>query len=170
MKTFVLYMYRLIDKYKVVDDENMFRLSHSPLVAVIESDDPYALTRKQKIEKYNLQPFEIQQQLYDYTIRSSDKFGIRIISIELNSPVDDELEEELRQEIKGKHYKEVSNIIADIRNEGVDIKALTFVYQDREFRVTRFGIIEVDANYSELHDIAMNSPIALITGLKKTLV
>ncbi|MGF9881271.1 hypothetical protein ABEX39_26550 [Bacillus albus] len=170
MKTFVLYMYRLIDKNKVIDDDNIFRLSHSPLVAVIENDDPYALTRKQKIEKYQLQPFEIQQPLYDYTIRSSDKFNIRIISVEFDSSVDDELDMELKVAIKQKDYKEVAKVINDIRDEGADIKALIFAYSDREFRVTRFGIAEVDANLNELHDLLINSPIALITGIKKTLV
>ena len=170
MKTFVLYMYRLIDKNKVIEDENIFRLSHSPLVAIIESDDPYALTKKQKVEKYKLRPFEIQQNLYDYTIRSSDKFNIRIISIEFDAYIDDELNAELKEAIKQRDYKEVSNIIADIREEGSDIKALIFVYQGREFRVTKFGVAEIDANLNELQDLLINSPIAFITGLKKTLL
>lgn len=62
-----------------------------------------------------MRPFEIQQNLYDYTIRSSDKFNIRIISIEFDAYIDDELNAELKEAIKQRDYKEVSNIIADIR-------------------------------------------------------
>ena len=123
--------------------------------------------QKQKVEKYKLRPFEIQQNLYDYTIRSSDKFNIRIISIEFDAYIDDELNAELKEAIKQRDYKEVSNIIADIREEGSDIKALIFVYQGREFRVTKFGVAEIDANLNELQDLLINSPIALITGLKR---
>lgn len=169
MKTHVIYLYRTMNSHLTKNDKHVFQLLHSPLIALIDSDDPFELSRQQKIIDYKLIPFEISQKLYDYTVRTSDRYKMRIIDIEFVTDIDNELNTQLRYAIKNNDISKLLNVITVVRSENTDINSLTFKYINREYRVTKFGIVEIDAELDELEDLTVNSPVSILTGLKKTL-
>lgn len=169
MKTFVLHMYRVLDELMQYDDEYVLQLAPAPFVALLESNDPAEPTRQQKVKKYNLRPFEIQQNLMELTIEKAAKNNISILRIEFDFPIDDELEDEFIYAIQNDKFKKIISLINEVREEVSDIKALTFLYNSRQYRVTKYGVVEMDGDFEELSYLTYHSPVALLTGIRQTI-
>lgn len=169
METFVLYLYRTMGEIESYNDDKIISTPSIPLVALLDSNDPAELTRGQKIDKYNLRPFELQQNLIDRSIKLFPKNNVKILNIEFDFTINDQLKEELDEAIRFNDYYKIDNIITEARQEGFDILSIVFLYKSREFRVTKYGLVEINGHLEELASLTYNSPVALLMGTKRDL-
>jgi hypothetical protein len=163
METFVLYLYRSIKKNFIKDDSYLSFGEHLPLIAIIQNGiEPK--TRYQKVNRYNLQPFEINQINYDKVLINSKDLSITILDIEFNELVDEEEMTTLIHSLQSKQLTKACETLKELRKE-MEIESLSFLFRGRHIKVSKYGVIQMDAEIQELKSLTMNSPIAYIAGL-----
>ncbi|GGB53096.1 hypothetical protein [Fictibacillus barbaricus] len=164
METHVLYLYRSFQTNLHFEDALIKMVDH-PLIAIVQNRLIHS-TREQHIKKYNLLPYEINQSNYDYVLLHSDSLDLHVLDITLDYDIDINLKTELLSAVKERDIKIAINILKDIREE-TDIQSVSFIYKGRQMRVSKFGVIEIDSNYDELQELAIYSPVGILTGVAK---
>ncbi|MDR4927236.1 hypothetical protein [Peribacillus simplex] len=163
METFVLYIYRSI-KNNVIDDKSYLSFGeHLPLIAIVQNELEQN-NRIQKVREYKLQPFEINQKNYNKALLNSEILSFKVLDIEFNDYVDEEEKTELIHLLRKNDWKTAANILKDIREE-MEIESLSFLHKGRHFKISKYGVIEVDAEIYELEELTTKTPVAYITGL-----
>lgn len=165
METFVLYLYRSVIS-EIPYEDSLLKLSHIPVVAIIQNKLKTS-TRLQKVKKYKLQPYEVKQSNFDYVLLNSDSLISHILDINLDFPIDPDVKSELLAAVKIKNVNLINECINRIRKE-TDIFSISFVYKGRQMRVSKYGVVEIDGEYEELTELALNSPVGIITGIRNT--
>lgn len=166
MQTYVVYFYHALGNVGNIIAENKdesFRLESSSLIGI---------TNRKFLElNHNngnvLRPFEIQQDRLDALISMASNLKVQILKIEFDQIIDPELDEELSILLFEHRYEQLSRIIDDLHNNGVDIFAITFMFEGRQFRVTKYAVAEMTGEWNEIPMLAANSPVAFIAGVKR---
>ncbi|BCB39523.1 hypothetical protein BCJMU51_4442 [Bacillus cereus] len=170
MQTFLMYIYRVPKATMGLrDDESIIQFPPSSLVGVVQAKDPLAPTRKSKIEKYNLKPFQIDQELFYLVINQAKELSMQIINIYFRDELEEELEDELQEAIDENNIDKLLLLIIENRKSNNEIDKLAFFYKGRNYSVGKYGIIEVDGDRDSIYELTMNSPVSRILGIKKIL-
>lgn len=170
MQTFLMYIYRVPKgTMGLRDDESIIQFEPSSLVGVIQAKDPLAPTRKSQIKKYNLKPFQIDQELFHLVINQAKKLSMQIINVYFRDELEEELEEEVKEAIDENNIEKLLAVIIDNRKINNEIEKLDFFYKGRNYSVGKYGIIEVDGYRDSVYDLTINSPVSMILGMKKIL-
>ncbi|MEC1718444.1 hypothetical protein [Schinkia azotoformans] len=160
MRVHVLYFYQLINELTQNDVQDGLILS-SPLVASIDRTIKRAISEK-------VRPFELQQDRLLGLINFSDALGIKITNIEFTTELDPDLEDELQTAIQNQDYRKMKAVITEIKFDfSIDILALSYMQDGRPYRITKFAVAEIPADYMELPSLAFSPPIAFATGISK---
>lgn len=168
METFVLYLYRSVNSKslfaKTNNDSSYLSFGgHLPLIAIIDKEFEKDI-KIQKLRRYNLQPFEINQNNYDRALLNSESLSFTVLDIEFNELIDEEEKYELIRALQRKQWNKALDILKDIREE-TEIESLSFLFKERHFKISKYGVLEVDGEKEELEDLTTKSPVAYITGL-----
>ncbi|MFB5676449.1 hypothetical protein ACE3NQ_08610 [Paenibacillus terreus] len=159
MEKHVVYFYYTIGERsgRIISD-SFFVLDSYPVAGLTNPSD------SKKIN-LNLRPFELQQNNLYSLISHCEELNIQILKVEFDD-IDFELEEELKEVLSERpsYLFELTNVI---RSENIDIRAITFNYNDRQYRVTKYAVAEIIGDWDEIPFLTLNTPLAMVTGLKK---
>jgi hypothetical protein len=158
LRVHVLYFYQQINEITQNDILDGLILS-SPLVASIDHTIKRAISEK-------VRPFELQQDRLLGLIIHAEVLGIKITNIEFTTELDPDIEEELQAAIQTQNYKRMKAILTEIKLDfSVDILALSYIQDGRPYRITKYAVAEIPADYTELPKLAFSAPIAFATGI-----
>lgn len=168
MQTYLLYLYQTIDSSLLDDvDKGILKSKTSNLIAITNTGFSDNGERRKLVKDYNLLPFEIEQENFDMTILRSLNENIFIHSIKFESRPDCELEQELNSYVKTGDFENALILVNRIRAEMSDVKSLGFVYKNRLINVDKYGVVELEGEIDELSELAFESPVAYLTGIKE---
>ena len=165
METFVLYLYRSIIGNYPKEDHLMKIGTGYPLIAIIQNKLD-TVTLSEQIKRFNLQPFEIQQKNYDTVLLNAENMNVRILDIQFDELIDPDVKHELVQALNSSKYEVASTLLGEIREEN-DIATVSFLFKGRDYKVSKYGVVELDGEYQELENLTATTPVAVITGMKK---
>lgn len=152
------YYYIIGDREGIINTDNFFVLDSYPVAGLTNPSDS-------KRSKLNLRPIELQQNNLYSLISNFEKLNIQILKVEFDD-IDYELEEELKEALSERSSR-LSELTGVIRSENVDIRAITFNYNHRQYRVTKYAVAEIIGEWDEIPFLTLNTPLAMVTGLKK---
>lgn len=160
MKKHVVYFYYTIGEKPVGFSTDSFFILDSYPVA--------GLTNPRDSKKINfpLRPFELQQNNLYSLISNSEKLNIQILKVEFDD-IDYELEEELKGALINRSSSYLFEVTDIIQSKDIDISAITFFYNGREYRVTKHAVAEITGDWDEIPSLTLDTPLAMVTGLKK---
>ena len=170
MRTHVVHLYESIGN---IDDtinnyeHNLFALNPIPIVGIISSNSLDIPSRQTIIKQLKLKPFEILQNHFDLFISKAIQLNVSIQSIEFTEELDFDLQEELDSALESKDYKGVSKILSEIRDEHVDVFSISFIFQRKTYKMTKYAVAEIIGESNEIPMLISQSPLSLIAGFKK---
>jgi len=164
METFVLYIFRSISK-EYPSEESLLELGNSDYLVAVIQNRLNSTTLKQQINRYNLQPFEILQNNYDIALLNANKLGISISDVHFDGPIDPEIKHDLLKYFNNYEHERASETLKEVRKD-YDIDAVSFVFKNRDFKISKYGVVEIDGEFQELNSLTADTPVAVITGAK----
>jgi hypothetical protein len=168
METFVLYLYRAVNNkslfLKTNNDSSYLSFGgHLPLIAIIDNEFEKDI-KLQTLRRYKLQPFEINQNNYDRALLNSENLSFTVLDIEFNEHIDEDEKYELIRALQRQQLNKALDILKDIREE-TEIESLSFLFKGRHFKISKYGVLEVDGEKEELEALTTKTPVAYITGV-----
>lgn len=170
MEKLVIHLYQKIGKQSMMNfslDDGFIDLSPLPVAALITNNSVDLPSRKSIIENLKLRPFEILQEHFFIFIKSAFELSVQLLNIQFNIAIDEEIEEEIDEAIHQKSIADLLKIINELKNEGIEIFSISFVYQNKKYKMTKYAVAEIDSNWESISDQIINTPISIIAGLKK---
>lgn len=173
MMNHVVYLYKDInDRSNVnkVDNNYLKKLELYPIVAIdnLSINSPDCPPRKDIVKDFKLKPFEIIQNNFDLFIKKSELLNVQIKLVEFSDDVDFELKSDFIEALDIRNYKKAFNLIKFIREDNIDISAISFIYEANSFRITKYAMAEVPGDkFTDVVKILEESPLPMVAGFKK---
>jgi predicted house-cleaning noncanonical NTP pyrophosphatase (MazG superfamily) len=170
MRTHVVHLYERVGN--IANDfgrfsKNLFALDSFPIVGIVTDSSIDTPSRQVIVKELRLKPFEIVQNHFDLFIKKANQLKVSIQRVEFTDDITDDLEEEIKNALDTKDYEELFKLIKEVRDEHIDIFSVSFFYEGKSHRMTKYAVAEVLGESHEIPDIIMESPLSLIAGLKK---
>ena len=169
MQKYVVHLYEKLSN--IPDDiklsEECISLSPSPVIGIVSNNSLEKPSRKTLINGLNLRPFEIIQNQFDLFIKRAKRFGVKIQEIEFTEEIDIENEEGIETSIQDGNYEELLRIVKDIRRDNIDIFAISYLYEGKPQRMSKYAVAEMLGEEDEIPQIILNSPLSVIAGLRQ---
>ncbi|MEM4996343.1 hypothetical protein WKH56_27560 [Priestia sp. SB1] len=170
MRTHVVHLYEKIGSVATNFtnfSESLFTLGSFPVIAMVTNNSLELPSRQTLIKQFNLKPFEIIQGHFDLFIKKSNSLDVYLKDIMFTDEIEIDLEEAIEEALRNKDYDELYDLIKEVREEHTDIFSISFIYEQKLYRMTKYAVAEVLGETNDIPNIIVQSPLSLIAGLKK---
>lgn len=161
METYVVYLYLALNQAKSLITDRFFKLNSYPIAGLIRPAPELT-----KMLPFKVRPFEIQQDNLYMLVYTASFLGARILKIELDESIDPDIYEEINLHLRTQNIKQLSLLIEHLQADEIEITAVSFLYEGRQFRITKYAVVEMVGEWDELPSLTEDTPIAYVTGIK----
>lgn len=158
-KKYVLYLYYTVGKDTSSNKhkKDYFLFDPYPVAGLLSPE----IAKKTR----DFRPFELQQENLYSLIRLSNSIHAKILRIDFDD-IDPDLEDDINEAIRNNNIALLKSSLQLCSSLNVEIKAVDFLYKERSYRITKYAVVEITGEWEEVTELALTSPIAMVTGMK----
>lgn len=162
MQTYVIHLYLTINQSEPIKDgTSFFKLPSFPIAGFIDNTSAF----KNDLP-FKIRPFELQQDNLYAFIMNASRLGAKILKIEFDDSIDQDLVDDIHDLIRQGELTQHNLLIEPLHYDDIEIKAVSFLYEGRQYRITKYAVVEIMGEWEEMSYLTETTPLAYVTGIK----